>query len=237
MVSDIKVSEGGGLHTEFIEYYGSEYQPNYGKLAEMKKHTRLVKPILAMVAALSIALGVGACGSGTTAQTSGNATTSKDENSRVKMYDSVKAITDDSDLVVVGTVADQKVVQDIDDETDFTLSTVKVITTKKGDAGDETVVVRQTGSTKNQTAGAMMKTGSTYLLFLVHSGLAGDLASQYYVTGADAGIYLASATAKAKTQTGTATEQDISEETFNRVNSDSGDNLPATLTVDEVPAS
>ena len=213
-----------------------DYQQNYGKRAEMKKHTRLVKPILAMVTALSIALGVGACGSGTTAQTSGNATTSKGEISRVKMYDSVKAITDDSDLVVVGTVADQKVVQDIDDETDFTLSTVKVITTKKGDAGDETVVVRQTGSTKNQTAGAMMKTGSTYLLFLVHSGLSGDLASQYYVTGADAGIYLASATAKAKAQTGTATEQDISGETFNRVNSDSGDNLPATLTVDEVPA-
>lgn len=214
-----------------------DYQQNYGKRAEMKKHTRLVKPILAMVAVLSIALGVGACGSGTTAQTSGNATTSKGEISRVKMYDSVKAITDDSDLVIVGTVADQRVVQDIDDETDFTLSTVKVITTKKGDAGDETVVVRQTGSTKNQTAGAMMKTGSTYLLFLVHSGLSGDLASQYYVTGADAGIYLASATAKAKAQTGTATEQDISGETFNRVNSDSGDNLPATLTVDEVPAS
>ena len=213
-----------------------DYQQNYGKRAEMKKHTRLVKPILAMVAVLSIALGVGACGSGTTAQTSGNATTSKGEISRVKMYDSVKAITDDSDLVVVGTVADQKVVQDIDDETDFTLSTVKVITTKKGDAGDETVIVRQTGSTKNQTAGAMMKTGSTYLLFLVHSGLSGDLASQYYVTGADAGIYLAPATAKAKAQTGTATEQDISGETFNRVNSDSGDNLPATLTVDEVPA-
>ena len=213
-----------------------DYQQNYGKRAEMKKHTRLVKPILAMVAVLSIALGVGACGSGTTAQTSGNATTSKGEISRVKMYDSVKAITDDSDLVIVGTVADQRVVQDIDDETDFTLSTVKVITTKKGDAGDETVVVRQTGSTKNQTAGAMMKTGSTYLLFLVHSGLSGDLASQYYVTGADAGIYLASATAKAKAQTGTATEQDISGETFNRVNSDSGDNLPATLTVDEVPA-
>ena len=214
-----------------------DYQQNYGKRAEMKKHTRLVKPILAMVAVLSIALGVGACGSGTTAQTSGNATTSKGEISRVKMYDSVKAITDDSDLVIVGTVADQRVVQDIDDETDFTLSTVKVITTKKGDAGDETVVVRQTGSTKNQTAGAMMKSGSTYLLFLVHSGLSGDLASQYYVTGADAGIYLASATAKAKAQTGTATEQDISGETFNRVNSDSGDNLPATLTVDEVPAS
>ena len=213
-----------------------DYQQNYGKRAEIKKHTRLVKPILAMVTALSIALGVGACGSGTTAQTSGNATTSKGEISRVKMYDSVKAITDDSDLVIVGTVADQRVVQDIDDETDFTLSTVKVITTKKGDAGDETVVVRQTGSTKNQTAGAMMKTGSTYLLFLVHSGLSGDLASQYYVTGADAGIYLASATAKAKAQTGTATEQDISGETFNRVNSDSGDNLPATLTVDEVPA-
>ena len=213
-----------------------DYQQNYGKRAEMKKHTRLVKPILAMVTALSIALGVGACGSGTTAQTSGNATTSKGEISRVKMYDSVKAITDDSDLVIVGTVADQRVVQDIDDETDFTLSTVKVITTKKGDAGDETVVVRQTGSTKNQTAGAMMKTGSTYLLFLVHSGLSGDLASQYYVTGADAGIYLASATTKAKAQTGTATEQDISGETFNRVNSDSGDNLPATLTVDEVPA-
>ena len=92
-----------------------DYQQNYGKRAEMKKQTRLVKPILAMVTALSIALGVGACGSGTTAQTSGNATTSKGEISRVKMYDSVKAITDDSDLVIVGTVADQRVVQDIDD--------------------------------------------------------------------------------------------------------------------------
>lgn len=139
--------------------------------------------------------------------------------------------------MIVGTVADQKVVQDIDDETDFTLSTVKVITTKKGDAGDKTVVVRQTGSTKNQTAGAIMTTGSTYLLFLVRSGLSGDLASQYYVTGADAGIYLASTTAKAKAQTGSATEQDISGETFNRVNCNSGDNLHATLTVDEVPAS
>lgn len=84
------------MHTDFAEYYGIEYQPNYGKHADMKKHTRLAKPILAMVAALSIALGVGACGSsGTTAQTSGNATTSKGEISRVKMYDSVKAITDD----------------------------------------------------------------------------------------------------------------------------------------------
>ncbi|MFR0574693.1 hypothetical protein ACLUWS_05540 [Bifidobacterium boum] len=205
----------------------------------MKKQPRLVKPILAMVAAFSLALGVGACGSGssTPTQTGGSTAASENGTSRAKMYDSVKAITDDSDLVVVGTVADQKVVQDIDNETDFTLSTVKVITTKKGDAGDETVVVRQTGSTKNQTTGAMMKTGSTYLLFLVHSGLSGDLASQYYVTGADAGIYLAPATVKAKAQTGTATEQDISGETFNRVNSDSGDNLPATLTVDEVPAS
>ena len=226
------------MHTKFAEYYGSEYQQNYRKRAEMKKQPRLVKPILVMVATFSLALGVGACGSGSTpTQTGGSTTASENGTSRAKMYDSVKAITDDSDLVVVGTVADQKVVQDIDDETDFTLSTVKVITTKKGDAGDETVVVRQTGSTKNQTAGAMMETGSTYLLFLVHSGLAGDLASQYYVTGADAGIYLAPATAKAKAQTGTATEQDISGETFNRVNSDSGDNLPATLTVDEVPAS
>lgn len=56
------------------------------------------------------------------------------------------------------------------------------------------------------------------------------------MTGVDAGIYLAPTTAKAKAQTGTATEQDISGETFSRVNSDSGDNLPATLTVDEVPA-
>lgn len=142
------------MHTEFAEYYGSEYQPNYGKRADMKKQPRLAKPILAMVAALSLALGIGAYGSsGTTAQTSGNATTSKGENSRAKMYDSVKAITDDSDPVIVGTVADQKIVQDIDDDTDFTLSTVKVITTKKGDAGDKAVVVRQTGSTKNQTAG------------------------------------------------------------------------------------
>ena len=81
------------MHTEFAEYYGIEYQPNYGKRAGMKKQPRLVKPILAMVAAFSLALGVGACGSGSApTQTGGNTTASENGTSRAKIYDSVKAI-------------------------------------------------------------------------------------------------------------------------------------------------
>ena len=68
------------MHTEFAEYYGSEYQPNYGKRADMKKQPRLAKPILAMLAVFSLALGVGACGSGSApTQTGGTLRQAKTE--------------------------------------------------------------------------------------------------------------------------------------------------------------
>lgn len=63
-MSDIEQSKRGVFAYGICRYYGSEYQPNYGKRADMKKQPRLVKPILAMAATFSLALGVGACGSG-----------------------------------------------------------------------------------------------------------------------------------------------------------------------------
>lgn len=53
------------------------------------------------------------------------------------------------------------------------------------------VEVRQLGtSSMSEVPAAILKQGSTYLLFLTPSMLSGDLAHQYHVTGGDAGIYI-----------------------------------------------
>ena len=50
--------------------------------------------------------------------------------------------------------------------------------------------VRQAGSAKPLGPSQLLGAGGRYLLFLTPSGLAGPLASQYYITGVDAGVYL-----------------------------------------------
>jgi len=151
--------------------------------------------------------------------------------SRATLYGSIADLAAASDVAVVGSVASQKVVADIDGTTQFPVSTIDVSSVLKGDVQSASqIVVRQTGSANQPSGETFMTPDSTYLLYLVASGLDGDLASQYYVTGATAGIYEAEQTTAAKSATGSDAS---SVQTFSRVNVDSGDTLPATVTLED----
>ena len=103
-------------------------------------------------------------------------------------------------------------------------------------AGD-VVEVRQIGSVDQQTGVEMLNADQVYLLYLTPSGLSGDLASQYYVTGAEAGIYEATSGGSSNPSVLKSTSQADSEKadkvSFSRVELDTGDTLPATVTLPE----
>lgn len=143
--------------------------------------------------------------------------------SRVELYDSVPALAADSSIV-----QDQKTANDIPGGSEFTLSTVEVSATAKTDASHpagSTVVVRQHGSAGNPGPGAMLEQGETYLLYLSPSGLDGDLASQFSVTGGTAGVYETKQNTAARNAA--VTESTV----FTKAPSDEGDDLPASLTL------
>jgi len=148
--------------------------------------------------------------------------------SRVELYDSVPALAADSSIVLSGIVQDQKTANDIPGGSEFTLSTVEVSATAKTDASHpagSTVVVRQHGSEGNPGPGAMLEQGETYLLYLSPSGLDGDLASQFSVTGGTAGVYETKQNTAARNAA--VTESTV----FTKAPSDEGDDLPASLTL------
>ena len=184
---------------------------------------------IGICAMLLASLVLGACGSDAGTATPRTGT----ETSRAKLYQSAEQMADDSDLIVVGSVDDTRTVQDLDDTTDFTLADVKVLTTIKGDAGGDTVVVRQTGSPEQSGSDLLMSSGDTVMLFLVRSGLDGELADQYYIAGATAGLYAIDAVDDAAdtTQEGDPPADDAR---FRRVDTQSGDSLPQTLTAEDV---
>jgi hypothetical protein len=149
--------------------------------------------------------------------------------SRAELYDSVTSLAGDSSIVLAGTVQDQRTASDIPGSGEFTLSTVVVSATAKTDAdhpAGSTVVVRQQGTANNPGPGAMLTEGTTYLLYLTPSGLDGDLASHFSVTGGTAGIYAAEQDPTAR---GTGGVTDSTE--FTKAPSDEGDDLPAQLTL------
>ena len=186
---------------------------------------------IGICAMLLASLVLGACGSdaGTAAPRTGT------ETSRAKLYQSAEQMADDSDLIVVGSVGDTRTVQDLDDTTDFTLADVKVLTTIKGDAGGDTVVVRQTGSPEQSGSDLLMSSGDTVMLFLVHSGLDGELADQYYITGATAGLYSIDAV-DSMSSLARGDDSPADDAHFQRVDMQSGDSLPQTLTMEDVEA-
>ncbi|MBF4609404.1 hypothetical protein [Curtobacterium sp. VKM Ac-1393] len=158
---------------------------------------------------------------------------SSSHGSRVEFYSSTADLSDASTLVVSGTVTEQHVAQDIEGSGDFTLSTLHVADAPKDadgvDAGSD-IVVRQLGSTANPGPAAFLEDGGTYLLYLTASGLDGDLASQYYVTGGEAGLYEEATQTAAKRSASTS---DVS--TFTKVpeGDEGGDTLPEQVTFEE----
>ena len=143
--------------------------------------------------------------------------------SRVELYDSVASMAEDSSAVVVGTVSGQRTVADIDQTTHFTLSTITVTSTPKSDgsvAEGSTVIVRQIGSVEQPAPTPLLEIGTTYLLYLTPSGLSGELASQFYITGGNAGLYQAKG----------SVDQQTEEQIFIQVEKEEGENLPSELT-------
>ena len=62
------------------------------------------------------------------------------------------------------------------------------------------------------------------------SGLDDELAEQYYITGSVAGLYNLPSCATSKL----SRPSSCSAQEFNRVNTDTGDNLPETLSIQDV---
>jgi hypothetical protein len=153
------------------------------------------------------------------------------EGSRVELYDSVPDLAADSSIVVSGTVQQQKTATDIPGSDEFTLSTVVIDATAKTDSdhpSGSSVVVRQHGNRDTEGPGPLLEQGKTYLLYLTPSGLDGDLASQFYVTGGTAGIYETQQNAAARSAGGVAEDTE-----FTKAPSDEGDKLPAELTLED----
>lgn len=142
---------------------------------------------------------------------------------RTKTYSSLDELNADSTLIVTGTPTSQEIVQDIDPDMDFTLSTFEVQSTQKGEASG-VITVRQTGSTRQTPPTGILGVGQRYLLYLTPSGLSGEQASQFYVTGMNAGIYKASEGA----QTGGETS---SGSTFTQADPDPADKLPPHIEI------
>lgn len=178
---------------------------------------------LAVAVAIFATLAIGGC----TASSENAEVTSDSHMSRVKLYNGVEELDDDSVLVVIGTVEDQEVVADIDPVTDFTLNSLRVSSVIKGGEGltGEKLTVRQFGSSKSGSTPELMENGGVYLLYLTESELEGELADHYYITGANAGIY-------SKTSNGqkTSTSNDA---VFARFAPQEGEDLPVEITVAE----
>lgn len=166
-------------------------------------------------------------------------TTSSDEDgSRVKLYNSVSEVSSDSSLVASGTVDSQKQVAATATTSPYIASTFTVAATytpaglganvSSGaapiKAGDK-IVVRQIGTLNAISDTPKLAPGSGYLLFLTPTGLPGAPVNNYYVTGATAGIYESGTGAVSSLTDGSAS--------FTKLGDD-GDKLPATLSPTEL---
>jgi len=132
--------------------------------------------------------------------------------SRHTLYDSVESLAADSSSIVVGTVSAQST------EGDVTISSVEVgnAPTNPQLAANlpdrtEPAAVGETVAVRQDDSSPALELGKEYLLFLTPTMLSGDAATQYFVTGAVAGLYV---------------RQD---DEFRRVVRDSGDTLPDTI--------
>lgn len=149
------------------------------------------------------------------ASLAGCATTSSSSGSRHALYDSNDAMVLDSTDIVVGTVQGESV------DGDATVATVVVENTPGNpslgsnvDADAGTIQVGDEIEVRQQID-EKLRTGTQYLLYLTPTMLPGDAADQYYITGAEAGMYVR--------------DGDV----FRRVITDTGDTLSETISISE----
>jgi len=144
--------------------------------------------------------------------------------SRVRSYQSISDLAEDSELIAVGTVTNRWTAADIDD-TKFTLSRFEITEVLKGDSTvGETVTIRQYGDPGRWEPVLLLQQGKDYLVYLTASGLDGELASQFYITGGNAGLY------GLVNQPRAHNELETPELSFTQLEPDASDNLPLFLT-------
>lgn len=184
----------------------------------------------AVAIAMGAALLMSVTGCGSVSGEEDHTAGSSAHGTRAQLYSGLDAMAADSSVVVVGVVGDQRVTADIDDVTDFTISSFEVSEVLKSDGVVDpgaTIDVRQLGD--EVVPVELLSPGSVYLLYLTASGLEGELASHYYVTGANAGIYQAVA---AQSRGGAAADDE-----FVQVQPTEGEPLPEELSLPEALAS
>lgn len=212
------------------------------------------------VAAPAVALAVvagglaGCAGAGQIGHDSGSASNQQESEgqtgssgSRARGYDSLKAITKDSAVVVVGSAGAQTVAEDVEPGWPYTRTTfavTRVLKHKGKPPTSSSVIVRQNGSADQSSLTELLEPGKTYMLFLTKSELPGELASDYYVTGSNAGLYVdatdATRVAVSKKAVGVdssvASVQKLAPGTFVPLDPSSIDTLPDTMTLADVEA-
>lgn len=178
----------------------------------MRRSRRGATSVLVAVAAAGLLVGCG-----------GSRGTNGSSGSRVQIYESLDAMVDDSDLVLVGTAGDQRVVSDGEGSamtsTLTGLTIEDVVRADDATSAGSTATVRQVTTAKGWTSSepeSPLRPGERYLLFLNHSGLPGEASADLFPVGVVAGIYRADGDA------------------FTRIAPDSGDDLPMTLTAEHL---
>jgi len=200
----------------------------------MNNSRRTRKTLTAAGLTVAAALALAGCASGSS---DGGVAESTQESgdgahlTRAQLYSDIDALASDSVAIAVGTVTSQRVATDIDDATAFTISSFEVTESVKSDGftdAGKVVDVRQVGSPDGPAPTDLLTPGSTYLLYLTASGLDGELGSQYYVTGASAGLYEQATSAQSRSGT------DNSSSRFVQVDATEGEDLPAEVDVNDL---
>lgn len=127
--------------------------------------------------------------------------------SRHEIYDSLSALIADSTAVVEVQVEDRNSVAAREDSSAYTAATVVVVTVMQPrdlsqtvdvpsrlEVGS-TVVIRQMGTPGTHADTPYLEPGNRYLVFLTPTGVPNAAAKEFYITGANAGIYRADADA------------------------------------------
>jgi hypothetical protein len=145
--------------------------------------------------------------------------------SRTRTYASLASLAGDSSLIATGTVVGQHDISDSATPPGFVtvVSQFRLDRVLLGDAGRGNVVeVRQLvpGGEVMTSASFIPPLGvaGEYLLYLLHSGLPGDAADQFFVTGGGSGAY---------ERTGT---DPVGQARYRQVLAFEGDALPASVT-------
>ena len=180
-----------------------------------------IRNAFALISTAILVFTLTACAAGNT-QTFGSV-------DRANLYASLDSLISDSPQILIGKVTATNVVHDEQLKMDVTLATVEVYKVSKPSAETATsVVVRQTGTANTMANLKFMQVGRVYAIFAIISDQTANPNREYDIRGVDAGIYEADASVA------TTAQALASDATYSRLDSNSGDTLPASIHLSEI---